>query len=96
MGFSRPRTLKQSRAEILGEPMPDAPASPPAASDEGGETESDNQTTARAIPELTNYKVLPQPAALLERLKSRVKGTKVTLQDVEVLLELVLEIGKLY
>jgi len=81
--------VKSSRAEILSEPLPDAPASPPATSDEGGETESDNQTTARAIPKLTNYKVLPQPAALLERLRSRIKSSKATLEDMQVVLELI-------
>jgi hypothetical protein len=85
--------VKSSRAEMLGETMPDTPASPPAASDEGGETECDNQTAARAIPEVTNYKVLPQPAALLERLKSRVKGSKATLEDVEIVLELIAEMS---
>jgi len=52
--------------------------------------ESDNH--AVDAPVVSQFKVLPQPAALLERLQSRVKGTKASLQDVEVLLELVLEL----
>ena len=75
--------VKKSRAELLGESLPDASSSSPLVAPDL--VESDNQ-------DVSQFKVLPQPATLLEQLKSRVKGTKASLQDVEVLLEIVLEL----